>query len=73
VVIKGFKFIISVKSIVIIHIINPQYILIARVVNVNCKYYSYGVWNGRSSALFYFFFHLPLYTLFLLNLFLKLK
>jgi len=62
-----------VKSIVIIYIINLQYVLIVRVVNVNYGCYSYRVWNGRSNALFFLFFYLPLYTLFLPNFFLKLK
>jgi len=32
-----------IKSIVIVYVINLQYIFITRVVNVNCKYYSYRV------------------------------
>jgi len=73
VVIKGLRFIILVKSIVIIYTVNPQYVPITKVVNVNYRYYSYKVQNRRSNALFLLFFHLPLGTLFLLNLFLKLK
>ena len=72
-VIKGLKFIMLVKNIVIIHTVNPQYVLIAKVVNVNCRCYGYKVQNRRSGALFLLFFYLPLYTLLLLNLFLKLK
>jgi len=73
VVIKGFKSIMPVKSIVIIHVINLQYIFIIRVVNVNCRYCSYKVRNGGSGALFFLFFYLPLCMLFLLNLFLELR
>jgi len=62
-----------VKSIVIIYVINPQYVLIIRIVNVNCRCCSYKVWNGRGGAFFLLFFHLPLSLLFLLNLFLKLR
>jgi len=72
-VIKGFKFIILVKSVVIVYVINLQYIFVTGVVNINCGCYSYKVQNGGSGALFFFFFHLPLCALFLLNLFLKLK
>jgi len=72
VVIKGLKSIIPVKSVVVIHVINPQYIFIIRVVDINYRCYNYKVWNGGSGTLFFFFFHLPLYALFLLNLFLKL-
>jgi len=43
VVIKGFRFIILVKSVVIIYVIDLQYISVIRVVNVNYRYYSYGV------------------------------
>jgi len=35
VVIKGFKPIIPVKNVVVIHVIDPQYVLVIRVVNVN--------------------------------------
>ena len=35
-VIKGFRFTVLVKSVVIIRIVNPQYIFIAGVVNINC-------------------------------------
>jgi len=73
VVTEGFKFIILIKSIVIIYIINLQYILITKIVNVNCKCYSYGVQNKGGSVLFLLFFYLPLGLLFLLNLFLKLR
>jgi len=73
VVIKGLKSIIPVKSAVIIYTVNPQYVPIARVVNVNCGCCNYKVQNRRSGALFLFFFHLPLGLLFLLNLFLKLR
>jgi len=73
VVIKGLKFIMSVKSVVIIYIINLQYILIVKVVNVNYGCYNYRVWDGRSGTLFLLFFHLPPGLLFLLNFFLKLR
>jgi len=73
VIIKGFRFIMLVKSVIIIYVINLQYISVIRVVNVNCRCYSCGVWNGGSGALFFLFFYLPLYVLFLLNLFLKLR
>jgi len=72
-VIKGLKFIMLVKSAVIIHTVNLQYILMAGVVDVNCGCCGGGVWNRGSGALFFFFFHLPLCVLFLLNLFLKLR
>jgi len=62
-----------VKSVVIIHVINLQYISVTRVVNINYRCCSYRVRNGGSGALFFFFFYLPLYVLFLLNLFLKLR
>jgi len=62
-----------VKSVVIIYIINLQYIPVAGVVNVNYKCCNYKVQDRGSSALYFLFFHLPLYTLFLPNLFLKLK
>jgi len=62
-----------VKSVVIIYIVNLQYVPIAKVVNINCGYCGCGVWNKGSSALFLLFFHLPLGTLFFLNLFLKLR
>ena len=42
-IIKGLKLTILVKSAVIIHIVNPQYILIIKVVNVNCRYCNYKV------------------------------
>jgi len=42
-VIKGFKPVILVKSAVIIYIINLQYVLIIKIVNVNYKSYSYKV------------------------------
>jgi len=73
VVIKGFKSIIPVKSAVIIYVIDLQYIFIIKVVNINYKCYSYKVQNKGSGILFFLFFHLPLYTLFLLNLFLELR
>jgi len=73
VVIKSLKSIMSVKSVIVIHIINLQYIPIAKVVDINCKYYSYKVRDRGSGTLYFLFFHLPLYILFLLNLFLKLK
>jgi len=73
VVIKGFKSIILVKSVVIVHTVNPQYIPVVRVVNINCGCYSYKVQNRGSGALFLLFFHLPLGMLFLLNLFLKFR
>ena len=72
-VIKGLKLIIPVKSVVIIYVIDLQYVFVIRVVNVNGWCYGYGVQNGGSSALFFFFFHLLLYMLFFLNLFLKLR
>jgi len=43
VVIKSFKPTILVKSVVIIHIVNLQYIPVIKVVNVNYKCYSYRV------------------------------
>jgi len=73
VVIKGLRSIILVKSVVIIYIINLQYILIVRVVNVNCRCGGYKVQYGGSGTFFLFFFHLFLYTLLFLNFFLKLK
>ena len=42
-VIKGFKPVILVKIAVIIYIINLQYVLIIKIVNVNYKSYSYKV------------------------------
>jgi len=72
-VIKGLKSVIPVKNVIIIHVINLRYIPVTKVVNVNYRYYNYRVQDRGSSALYFFFFHLPLYTLFLLNLFLKLK
>jgi len=62
-----------VKSVVIVYIIDLQYIFIIKVVDVNYKCYNYKVRNGGSSALFFLFFYLPPYTLFLLNFFLKLR
>jgi len=62
-----------VKSVVIIHVIDPQYTPVTGVVNINYGYYSYKVRNRRGNALFLLFFHLPLSLLFLLNLFLKLR
>jgi len=73
VVIKGLKFIILIKSVVIVHTVNPQYVPVVRVVNVNCGCCGYGVRNGGSGTLFLLFFYLPLGMLFFLNLFLKLK
>jgi len=73
VVIKGLKPIMLIKNVVIIHVINLQYISVIKVVNVNYRYYSYKIRNRGSNALFFFFLHLLLYTLFLLNLFLKLR
>jgi len=73
VVIKSLKSIILVKSVVIIYIINLQYIPITGMVNINCKSGNYKVWDRGSGTLFLFFLHLPLSTLFLLNLFLKLR
>ena len=58
-----------VKSVVIIYVIDLQYISVIRVVNVDCGCCSYGVRNGGSGALLFLFFHLPLCALFLLNLF----
>jgi len=72
-VIKGLKSVILVKSVIVVYIINLQYIFIIRVVDINCKCYSYKVRNRGSSALFFLFFYLPLYILFLLNFFLKLR
>ena len=62
-----------VKSAVVVHAVDLQYVPIARVVNVNCKCYGYKVQDRGSSTLFFFFFYLLLYTLLLLNLFLELK
>jgi len=73
VVVKGFKLIMPVKSVVIIYTVNLQYIPVIKVIDINCKYYSYKVGNRGSNTLFLFFFHLPLYPLLFLNLFLKLK
>ena len=42
-VIKGLKSIMPVKSVVIIYTVNLQYIPIAKVVNINCRYYGYKV------------------------------
>ena len=42
-VIKGLKFIIPVKSIIIIYVINLQYIFIIKVVNINCRCCNYKV------------------------------
>ena len=42
-VIKGLKPIILVKSVVIVYVIDLQYISVIRVVNVNYGSYSYGV------------------------------
>jgi len=73
VIIKGLRFIILVKSVVVVHVITLQYILIVRVADVNYRCYGYKVWNRRSSALFLLSLHLPLGLLFLLNLLLKLR
>jgi len=73
VVIKGLRSIILVKSIVIIYTVNPQYIPVARVTDVNCRCCNYKVQNGQSGAFFFLFFHLLLSTLFFLHLFLKLR
>jgi len=62
-----------VKGIVIIYVIDLQYIFIIKVVDINCRCCSCGVWNGGSNALFFLFFYLLLYALFLLNLFLELR
>jgi len=62
-----------VKSAVIVHVINSQYIFITKVVNVNCRCYSYKVRDRISGTLFLLFFYLPLGLLFLLNFFLELK
>jgi len=62
-----------VKSVVIVYTVNLQYIPVTKVVNINYRCYNSRVRNKGSNTLFFFFFHLPLYTLFLLNLFLKLK
>jgi len=62
-----------VKGIVIIYVINLQYISVTGVVNINCKCYSYKVQNRGSNTLFFLFFYLPLYMLFLLNLFPELR
>jgi len=62
-----------VKGVVIIYVIDLQYISVTRVVDINCRYYSCGVRNRGSSALFFLFFYLPLCALFLLNLFLELR
>jgi len=72
-VIKGLKSIMLVKSVVIIYIVNPQYIPIVKVVDINYRYYNYREQNGGSGALFFFFLHLPLYILFLPDFFLKLR
>jgi len=62
-----------VKSAVIVYTVNPQYIPIVKVIDVNYRCYSYKVQNKGSDTLFLLFLHLPLSPLFLLNLFLKLK
>ena len=36
-VIKGFKLIILVKSVVIVYIVNLQYVLIIKVININYR------------------------------------
>jgi len=58
-----------VNNVVVIHIINLQYVSVIRVVNINCGSCNYKVQNKGSGTLFFLFFHLPLYVLFLLNLF----
>jgi len=73
VVIKSLKPIILIKSVIVIHVINPQYVLITKVIDINYRCYSYKVRNKKGGTLFLFFFHLPLSLLFLLNLFLKLR
>jgi len=73
VVIKSLKFIILVKSVIIVYTVNLQYIPVVRVIDVNYRYCSYKVQNRGSNALFPLFLYLPLGLLFLLNLFLKLK
>ena len=72
-VIKGLRFIILVKSAVIIHTVNLQYIPVIKVVNVNYRCCNYRVQDRESNTLFLFFLYLLLYILFFLNLFLKLK
>ena len=42
-VIKGLKSVILVKSAVIIYTIDLQYILIVKVVDINCRYCNYKV------------------------------
>ena len=42
-VIKGLKLIILVKSVVVIYVIDLQYVSVIRVVDINYKYYSYKV------------------------------
>ena len=42
-VIKGLKSVMPVKSVIIVYVINPQYISVTGVVNVNYKCCSYGV------------------------------
>ena len=72
-VIKGFKSVMLVKSVIIVYIVNLQYVPVTKIVNVNYRCYNYKVQNRGSGALFFFFFYLLLYILFFLNLFLKLK
>jgi len=43
VVIKGLKSVMLIKSVIIIYIVNLQYILIVKVVNISYRYYSYKV------------------------------
>jgi len=62
-----------IESVIVIYVINPQYISVIRVVDVNYGCYSYKVQNRGSSALFFLFFYLLLYMLFLLNLFPELR
>jgi len=73
VVIKSLKPIMPVESVVIIYVIDLQYISVTKVVDVNCWCYSYRVQNGGSGTLFLLFLHLSPGALFLLNLFLELK
>jgi len=42
-VIKGLKSVMLVKSVIIIYIIDLQYVFITRVVNINCRCCSYKV------------------------------
>ena len=62
-----------VEGVVVIYVIDPQYVSVTKVVDVDCRCCGCGVRNRGSSALFFLFFYLLLYALFLLNLFPELR